>query len=122
MKTPKRILERRKSVRIDDHFLFKIGHRGYEIQAITLNVSSSGAMCVIDRDVPVMSQLKIGLQLPGRKAASSGRTLHMKGVVVRKERDIRTGRYLVAVYFSDVKPSDQKSLNQFIFSYLQSKR
>ena len=120
MKTPNRILERRRSVRIADHFIFKIGHRGYEVQAITINISASGAMCVIDRDIPLMSQLQIGLQLPN-VSGKGLQAIHMKGVVVRKEKDIRTGRYLIAVYFSDIKPADEKRLDKFIVRYLKTK-
>ena len=36
-----------------------------------------------------------------------------------KDKDARTGRFLVAVYFSDVKPADQKRLEQFIDRYLK---
>lgn len=118
MNTPRRILEKRRSVRISEPLLFKIGHKGYDIQAITINISCHGAMCVVDQDIPMMSQLKIGLELPGR-AAGKTKTIHMKGVLVRKEKDVRTGRFLVAVYFSDMKPQDQKRLEKFIDHYLK---
>ncbi len=116
---PKRIVERRHSVRITEPLLFKIGHRGYDIQAITLNISCHGALCIVDRDIPMMSQLNIGLELP---AGSRGKrkTVHMKGVLVRKEKEVRTGRFLVAVYFSDIKPADAKRLEQFIAHYLKN--
>ncbi len=119
MSLPKRVAERRRSVRISEPLLFKIGHRGYDIQAITINISCSGAMCVVDKDIPMMSQLAIGLELP---AGSSGKrqSVHMKGVLVRKDKDLRTGRYLVAIYFSNTKPADQKRLEQFIGRYLKN--
>ena len=119
MPTPRRITERRRSVRISEPLLFKIGHRGYDIQAITLNLSCHGAMCVVDSDIPMMSQLEIGLEIPG-KSAGRQTTVHLKGVLVRKEKDLRTGRFLVAVYFSDVKPADAKRLEQFIDRYLKN--
>ncbi len=119
MDTPRRILERRRSVRISEPLLFKIGHKGYDIQAITLNISCHGAMCVVDRDIPMMSQLNIGLELPGGPKGKP-KTVHMKGVLVRKDKELRTGRYLVAVYFSDIKAADKKRLEQFIDRYLKT--
>lgn len=106
-------------MRIAEPLLFKIGYRGYDIQAITINISSSGAMCVVDKDIPMMSKLNIALELPAGKSGKR-RAIPMKGVVVRKENDVRTGRFLVAVYFSDVKPADQKRLEKFIGNYLKN--
>ena len=119
MRIPARTSERRRSVRITEPFLFNIGHRGYDIQAITINISCHGAMCVVDRDIPMMSQLNIGLELP-TGTAGKRKTVHMKGVLVRKDKDPRTGRFLVAVYFSDVKSADQKMLERFIDRYLKT--
>lgn len=120
MDTPKRILERRRSVRISEPLLFKIGLEGYDIHAITINLSSHGTMCVIDRDIPMMSQVNVGLELPSGKKPHNRRLLRMKGVVVRKHKDPRTGRFLIAIYFSDIKPDDQKRLESFIGKYLKS--
>jgi len=119
MDIPRRILERRQSVRITEPLIFKIGHRGYDVQAVTLNISTSGAMCVVDKDIPMMTQLNIGLELPTGVPGKT-KTVHMKGVLVRKEKDIRTGRFLMAVYFSDMKPADQKRLEQFIARSLKT--
>ena len=105
-------------MRISEPFLFKIGHRGYDVQAITINISSHGALCIVDRDIPIMSQLNIGLELPAGFSQKQ-KTIHLKGVLVRKEKEERTGRFLVAVYFSGIKPADQKRLEHYIQSYLK---
>lgn len=121
METPKRILEKRRSVRIAESFIFKIGHQAYDFQAISINLSSHGVLGIVDRDIPMMSQVKLALQLPAAsRKGSTSRTIQMKGVVVRKDRDVRTGRYLVAIYFSTIKPADQKRLEQFISRYLKT--
>ena len=119
MAMPKRVSERRRSVRVPELLLFKIGHRGYDIQAITLNISSHGALCVVDKDIPMMSQLDIGLELPSR-VSGKHKVVQMKGVVVRKEKEIHTGRYLVAVYFSDLNTANQKCLEEFITRRLKA--
>ena len=77
-------------------------------------------MCVVDRDIPLMSQLDIGLLLPAQKTGAKPKTLRIKGVVVRKENDARTGRFLIAVYFSGISAADQKRLEQFIARYLKT--
>ena len=121
MRTPKRILERRRSVRIVESFVFKIGRQGYESRALSVNLSAHGVLAIIERDIPLMTQLEIALQLPLplRKGSERPAPIAIKGVVVRKRRDPRTGRFLIAVYFSSVKASDQKKLEQFIGRYLK---
>ena len=122
MNIPNRILERRRSARIAESFLFKIAHQGYDIQAVTVNVSSHGVMGIVETNIPVMSQIKVALQLPAKtqKGGAKVKTIQVKGVVVRKDRDVRTGRYLVAIYFSEMKPADQKCLERFIDRYLKT--
>lgn len=120
---PRVILERRRSVRLVEHLPFKIGHRGYEIEAVTVNIGLHGAMCLVDKDVPVMTQLNICFSLPreaGTKRSSTGqgRKLRLKGVVVRKERSELDGRYALAVFFSEIKEADQKFLQKYIEHHL----
>ncbi len=118
MKTPKPVLDRRRSIRILEKLPFKIGHQHYEAEAVTVNISINGALCVVEREIPVMTQLKIALTLPG--ASSKKKTLSMKGVVVRKEKDPAGPEYLIAIYFSEIKPQDRESLRRFIESRLPS--
>ncbi len=108
---PKPIRERRRATRIDERLPFKIGHRGYAIQAFTQNISTSGVMCLVEEDIPMMTQLEVALSLPG---ASRAQKIRMKGVLVRKEKDPGTGHFLVAVFFSDIQPADRKKLEKFI--------
>ena len=116
MKTPKRILERRRSVRIAEALPFHIGHEDYETQAVMVNLSISGTLCLVDRDIPMMTQLKIALSLPltGTGGSSKERSVTAKGVVVRKEPYLQNGQFLIAIFFSDMKPADKKTLEQFI--------
>ena len=122
MKTPKPVLDRRRSLRIAEKLPFKIGLQNYEVEAITVNISVNGALCLVEREIPLMTQLKIALSLPSDSKASPNkkRVLSMKGVVVRKEKDPSTEQYYIAIYFSQIKPNDRKFLNQFIESRLPS--
>ena len=121
MKTPKQILERRKSIRIHETLPIRIGHEGFELEAHSVNISAHGAMCAVERDIPLMTRLKVAFQLPPYgKGSSKKKQLKITGVVVRKEAMRQPGRFYIAVYFSDIKPADQALLNEFIGHRLSS--
>ena len=115
MGTRKKISDNRRSIRILEELPFVIGHQGYEIQAKSVNISSNGVMCLIDRDIPLMTQLEVVFSLPVVvNFSSKEKIVKAKGVVVRKEEDAVSERFFIAVYFSIIKPKDQKVLDEFI--------
>lgn len=118
MKIPKPILERRRSIRIDEAFPFRIGAEGFEIEATSLNISATGVMCFLERDIPLMTKLSLAIPLDrtGVSPADSTNVLRIKGVVVRKERDLMSDRIQVAIFFSDMSDSDRQIFNKFIAS------
>ena len=103
-------LERRSALRIDESLPFKIGHQGYDIEARTVNISANGAMCRLERDIPVMTQLSVGLELPSAKRVCA------KGVVVRSQKDLGSSCYLIAIYFNEIREKDQNLLQDYITS------
>lgn len=105
--------ERRRSVRINETLPFVIGHEGFEVEAVTVNLSALGAMCRVARAIPMMTQLKVALSLPSDNGHRP-KTVRMKGVVVRKEKDPAVDAYLIAIYFSDMKSEDRLVLEDFI--------
>ena len=81
----------------------------------SVNISSHGVMCLVDRDIPLMTQLEIVFSLPvAVNFSSKEKIVKAKGVVVRKEEDAVSDNFFIAIYFSDIKPKDQKVLNEFI--------
>lgn len=106
--------ERRRSVRINESLPFVIGHQDEQIEAVTLNLSAHGAMCRVSREIPMMTQLQVVLSLPAENRPGRGKTLRMKGVVVRKEREMMSDSFLIAIYFSDIKTEDRVTLENFI--------
>lgn len=120
MNIPKKILERRKAVRIQESLTFQIGHQGYEIQARTINISLVGALCIVQQDIPMLTQLSIAMQLPGNKAPDKPKWIQAKGVIVRKEKSEDASSTQLAIYFSDIKPKDQKILKDFIQSRVKN--
>ena len=121
MKIPKRILERRRAVRVPESLVFEIGHKEQELAATTLNVSTSGALCEVDRDIPLMTKVRIDVVLPAEDSKLSGgrRVLRLRGVVVRKEKEETSGRFFVAVFFSEGSPKNKTLLKAFIDSRLK---
>lgn len=105
--------ERRRSARINETLPFVIGHDNFEVEAVTINLSALGAMCRVSRDIPMMTQLAVTLDLPGESGKRSKR-VHFKGVVVRKDREPLSDSFLLAIYFSDAKPDDRAALDAFI--------
>ncbi|OIO38714.1 MAG: hypothetical protein AUJ72_02010 [Candidatus Omnitrophica bacterium CG1_02_46_14] len=106
---------RRRFIRIEEELPFVIEHQGYEIQAKSVNISTHGVMCRVDRDIPLMTQLEMIFSLPiVVKFSAKDKIVKAKGVVVRKEEDAVSDKYFIAVYFSDIKLKDQKILNEFI--------
>ena len=109
MEIPKPIRDRRRAFRLDCELPFRIGREGYEAEVVTVNVSINGAYFRVGDDIPMMSKLTIRIALPNRK-----KHVLAKGVVVRKEKDENSGEFFIAVYFSEIKPSDQNSLEKFL--------
>lgn len=121
MKTPKPVLDRRHSIRISEELPFKVGLQDYEAEALTVNISANGALCLIERDIPLMTQLRIALALPPTsKSSSPKKIISIKGVVVRKEKHVARSQHCIAIYFLEMKPKDRVLLNQFIESRLSS--
>ncbi len=108
MRTPKKILDRRRSVRIEESLPFKIGCNGYEVEARTVNISMSGVMCLVDKDIALMTKVKLVLEL--------GKSMRIRtdGVVVRKEKDLLSSKIYLALFFSDLKPADEEKLQKYI--------
>ena len=121
MKIPKPILERRRSIRIDQQLPFKVGAEGFELEATSLNISSTGVMGLLERDIPLMTKLSIAIPLHKThfQTADSKNVLRVKGVVVRKEKDPSSERFQVAIFFSDLTESDRQTLSHFISSQIK---
>ena len=118
MRTPKPVMERRRSIRLAEKLPFKIGRQDYEAQAVTVNISAHGVLCLLDKEFPLMTQFKLALTLPSGRPGAEAKTLSMKGVVVRKDKDGLSGQFVHAIYFSDIKPADRRFLEKYIESRL----
>ena len=111
MKTPKPIQDRRRAMRVEESLPFHIGHDHYEVEVRTVNISKTGVLCLMDKPIPVMTKLKVGLQLPGKGRPS---TVQAQGVVVRREPDPASDRFYIGIFFSEIQPKDLRLLEEFI--------
>jgi len=108
--------ERRKSVRISDEALaLKVRIGDFDTIAHTLNLSASGLYCKVDREIPLMSRVKLVLMIP--TTPKDAETLEVSGVVVRGHPvviDGRTKHYDVAIFFDDLTAKDKGVIADYI--------
>ena len=112
--------ERRIEPRAVSRVALVLDHAAEELSAATENISASGAYCTVGRFIPLMTKLRVRLELPSGRAS---RAIHCQGVVVRIEppqETPRQQRYQVAVFFNDLSDRDRTHLAQYVQQHLQS--
>lgn len=107
--------ERRTAERFSKQLTFRIDQKGFDISAETVNISKNGALCEVQSNMPLMTTLDVDLFLPTSTAKS--KEIRLKGVLVRKEKNHKNGHYFVAIYFSEIAPGDQKTLEEYLFNH-----
>ncbi len=116
--------ERRKSPRIDKALPLKLCHSEYDILTETKNISSSGAYFHSTKSLDLMTKLNVVLLIPFKKArAKIIKRINCCGIVVRRDQapyDNSKFPYRVAIYFSDLKDQDKKTLSYYVNTVLKS--
>jgi hypothetical protein len=111
--------ERRSFPRVHDEELklkLKVGE--YDSVTHTLNLSASGAYCKVDKEIALMSRVKLALMFP---EGISERSIDVEGVVVRAHPVLIDGsvkHYDVAIFFDNL-PAKHRQLIQ---EYIESKK
>jgi len=111
--------ERRSFPRIRNEGLsLKLNTGDYDTITHTLDISASGLYCKIEREIPLMSRVKIALMLPDvsgdRKTAKS---LEVDGVVVREHPVIVDGKikhYDMSVFFDNLPERTRNAIAGYI--------
>lgn len=112
--------ERRVAQRIKDEDLpLKIVVGGFDTSTHTLNISSSGLYCKVDKEIPLMSRVRLTLMIPGQaKGDKEARKVEMEGVVVRTHPVIIGGvtkHYDVAIFFdTGLEPKAKEIISGYI--------
>jgi hypothetical protein len=107
--------ERRKSPRIQDETLsLELKLDGFDSITHTLNISPSGVYCKVDKELPLMSRVKVMLMVPD---ASNIKNIEVSGIVVREHPVVVDGvtkHYDVAIFFDDLSLKDKDVIADYI--------
>ena len=84
----------------------------------TLNISASGAYCKTDKEIPLMSRVKLIIMLPDtERPGSPERRIEVTGVVVREHPVLVDGKikhYDLAIFFEDISAKDREALSTYV--------
>jgi len=117
MSQPESSSERRSTARIAASFPFTLDFEGYDVSGETINLSSSGLLCRLNKEIPLITKVKMALVLPSRLEGSEIPPIKMTGVVVRNEQD-EVG-FKTAIFFIDIARNHQKRLELFVKNRLE---
>ena len=115
--------ERRRAPRIKSEELSLKLHTGdFDTVTHTLNISASGLYCKVDRELPLMSRVKLMLMIPGLSSNDAeAKGVEVEGVVVRAHPVIIDGKvkhYDVAIFFDSIEPK----IKELITGYIAKKK
>lgn len=111
--------ERRRWPRIKHKLPLAIFANGYNLAAITHDISCVGAYCHIDKYIPPFTKVAINLNLPiiEQNNKENLYSVKCKGVVVRTEDEVGGG-FNIAVLFNEIKDSQRKKIFKYINQFL----
>lgn len=123
MSKRKEIKEKRKYARVKDQGIsLKVKSGDVDIITKSLDISASGVYCKVEKEVPLLSRVKIILIIPKLKEGEAGDApqtvkIETDGVVVREHPVIVGGKiahYDVAVFFDNISTKDREALLKYI--------
>lgn len=114
----KSFIERRKHPRIKKKLPLKLKSQEFDLITETKNISASGAYCRIPRYLAPLTRLGISLILPSKNKTEK---IDCKGVIVRTEENLDNTSD-IAIYFNEIKKSDQKKISRYIDYHLKRKK
>lgn len=111
--------ERRSEPRIHDEKLgLRLNIDGFDTVTHTLNISASGIYCKIDKEMPLMSRVKLVLMIPDEiKDEKTTQHVELEGVVVREHPVIMNGEtkhYDVAIFFDNLSSKNKEIISNYI--------
>jgi len=112
-------VERRSAARVPARLAMEITLGGGRARAETLNVSANGVYFASTSFIPLLTKLRITLELPEDDTKASQVTCD--GVVVRTEPEVETAGeddYQVACYFTDMSENDRERLESYILRHV----
>ena len=80
-----------------------------EIEARTMNVSASGMMAEIGKDLPLASEVRIDLIPPG-----SANPVHCSGKIIWSTPLAESGRYQCGIIFTNIEEDNKNTFLKFL--------
>ena len=123
MSKRKEIKEKREYARLKDEGIsLKVKSGDVDIITKSLDISASGVYCKVEKEVPLLSRVKIILIIPkDKKSATKDELQTVKietdGVVVREHPVIVGGKVThhdVAIFFDNISAKDREALLEYI--------
>ena len=113
--------ERRSFPRVHDEGLsLRLNAGDFDTVTHTLDISASGIYCKIDREIPIMSRVRLKLMVPDTAKANKGtRELDVDGVIVREHPVIIDGvikHYDAAIFFDNLSEKNREIIQGYISS------
>jgi hypothetical protein len=111
--------ERRTYPRVEDKALsLKLKLGDFDSVSHTLNISASGVYCKVDKEMPLMSRVKLILMVPDPTDKNAPhKNLEVTGIVVREHPviiDGETRHYDVAIFFDDLSEKEREVISNYI--------
>jgi len=121
--------EKRKYPRIKDEGIsLRVEADDVNIITKTLDLSASGVYCKIEKELPLLSRIRVTLVVPGIKGKAPNKPKKVRvvteGVVVREHPVIIDGKFMhydVAIFFDNISPKDKQHLLDYINLQLKQK-
>ena len=113
--------ERRLFPRVRDEGLsVKLNSGDFDTVTHTLDISASGIYCKIDKEIPIMSRVRIKLMVPDAlKSDKATKELDVDGVIVREHPVIIDGvikHYDAAIFFDNLSSKNREVIQDYISS------
>lgn len=113
--------ERRQHPRIFKKLPLKLKIDSFDLTAETLNISSSGLYCQIDKYLKPMIKVSIVLLLPLKLKNNTRVTkkVSCEGVIVRIDKIQEENKFNIAIFFSDLPKTSAENISRYIETHLQ---
>ncbi len=111
--------DRRGSARVPARLSMEITLGNDRASAESLNVSANGVYFASQSFIPLLTKLRVTLELPAEGGATS--KVSCDGVVVRTEpeKEMASAReYQVACYFTEISDADRSRLESYILRHV----
>ena len=94
-----------------------VDHPNGLIEAQTIDISKTGALCMLNNYIPPFTKLMMILPLPHDRGVDEEEKIECESVVVRVEPAITTdeeNKYKVALFFTNINDKDKEKLDNYL--------